>query len=374
MKRKLDLDRGFGKPHAVRETAIDRMSARIAAADALVGATDEATVETQPAEAPKLSLATSSGHATAAPTDKPVVEADFQESSTPEFRAWCTRHNYRPGSVITLQLSTVKQSPFNPRHFYRAHSISALALNLSSQGQQQPIHVTPDYASEGEFFLNDGGRRVRGLREIQAKEVKAFIVDVPQGIKSYKVGYDLNNQRETQTVFDNAIVWKRMLEQKHFESQVALAEWLNVDQSAVTMTLALADLPTPLIEEMLDTAPNFGANMAYAVVKFYRAKGEKATQTLIRRILAEGLSVRKVNDLVRKATETTQGETPKRSRYAERVEIRFYGDVPVGELRTYGEDRLALDLKGLTPEVRDRVQERIVAILAEEGRPKDTLV
>ncbi|MBK3780039.1 ParB/RepB/Spo0J family partition protein [Paraburkholderia aspalathi] len=368
MSRKLDLDRGFSKAHAGTKTAFDRF----AAAEKVLGAEDDANARGNKPHAVALSPAAES--ADNSPASGTVVEADFKDSFSPEYRAWCARNDYKPGSVTSLSLSSVKQSPFNPRHFYRKNSISTLAINLSSQGQQDPIHVSPDYEKDGEFFLNDGGRRVRSLREIQAKDVKAIIDDVPQGIKSYKLGYDLNSQHETQTVFDDAIVWKRLLEDKHFESQVALAEELSIDKSMVTMTLSIGELPTALIEEMVDSPQIFGANMAYAVVKYFRTKGEKSTLALIRRILAEGLSVRKVNDLVRKATDETEGEGRQRARYAERVEIKFFGDVHVGDLRTYGEDRLALDLRGLTRDVRDRVQERIQAVLAEEGRGKDTLV
>jgi ParB family transcriptional regulator, chromosome partitioning protein len=369
-KPKRDLSSGFGKAHAVRETAIDRMSARVAAADALAGLGPEGEPAT-PQQAPRLALA-STGQVDSTAQSLQVEAANGEESYTAEYRAWCARNEYTPGSITTLKLSSIKQSPFNPRHFYRKNSLAALALNLSSQGQMTAIQVTPDYEKEGEFYLNDGGRRVRSLRELQAKDVKAIIVDVPQGIRSYKLGYDLNTQHETQTVFDNAVVWKRLLDEKHFDSRQALAEEMNVDKSEVTATLSVGELPVPLIEEMLDSGVTFGMNMAYAIVKHYRAKGEKGAAALIRRIIDEGLSVRKVNEIVQRA-ENSSSPSPKRARYSERVEVKFFGDVHVGDLRTYGEDRLSLDLRGLDRAVRDRVQERIVAILAEEGNP-DKLV
>lgn len=364
MSRKLNLDAGFSKPPVETKTAIEKKFTvdRFAAADQLVAGTANGDNGHAPAASPLTGAETSSQWDV-------VTEADFQESSSPEYRAWCARNGYKPGTVKTLPLSSVKQSPFNPRHFYRKNSISELALNLSSQGQQDAIHVTPDYEKDGEFFLNDGGRRVRSLREIQAKDVKAIIDDIPQGIKSYKLGYDLNRQHESQTVFDDAVMWKKLLDEKYFESQQALAEEMGVDKSVVTATLSVSELPTQLIEEMLDNSVNFGMNMAYAIVKHFRAKGEKATAALIRKVINEGLSVRKVAELVRRATESSE-KAETRQRYSGRVQIKFYGDVHVGDLRTYGEDRLALDLRGLDRAVRDRVQERIEAILAEEGNPE----
>ena len=118
-------------------------------------------------------------------------------------------------------------SPFNPRHFYLKASIAELAVNLAKQGQQQAIHVIPDYENPGTYFVSDGGRRVRALKEANKETVKAIVIDLPIGIESYKLGYDLNVQRDSQTVFDNAVVWKRFLEEKHFQSQRELAEHLG---------------------------------------------------------------------------------------------------------------------------------------------------
>ncbi|MCW0134285.1 ParB/RepB/Spo0J family partition protein, partial [Burkholderia pseudomallei] len=112
-----------------------------------------------------------------------------------------------PDQMIVLSLSAIKHSPFNPRHFYLKSSIAELAVNLAKQGQQQAIHVIPDYDNPGTYFVSDGGRRVRALKEANKDSVKAIVIDVPIGIQSYKLGYDLNVQRDSQTVFDNAVVW-----------------------------------------------------------------------------------------------------------------------------------------------------------------------
>ncbi|RQR65638.1 ParB/RepB/Spo0J family partition protein [Burkholderia sp. Bp9125] len=362
MGRKNNFDAGYTvTPVEPKKTAIDRF----AMVAELVGADQaEQSVSQRPAVTPAHSQPPANG----------LTPVDGKDTFSPEFLAWCERKGYQPGSVIELPLGSVKSSPFNPRHFYRKSSIAALALNLSSEGQQNPIHVTPDYLNDAEFFVHDGGRRTRALREINEATVKAIVVDVPQGIKSYKLGYNLNTQHETQTAFDNAVVWKRLLDEKHFPSNAALAEELGIDKSMVTMTLSVNELPSSLLEEMVDNAHAFGETMAYSLVKHYRSKGEKATAALVRRVIAEGLSVRKVADLVRKATDETEGDKRARARYVERREIKFFGDVHVGDLRTYGDDRLALELRGLSREQRDRVQERIEAVLAEEGRGQDTLV
>ncbi|WP_321810240.1 MULTISPECIES: ParB/RepB/Spo0J family partition protein [unclassified Burkholderia] len=351
MKGRRSLDAGFTVAVPTKQTAIDRF----AAVDAIVG----------------------DGHQHPAHPDLRVVPAAPAEASeitgSDAYREWCVANNYTPGTPIDLPLGSVKASPFNPRHFYRAQSITTLALNIATQGQQQPVHVTPDYDKGEGYFIVDGGRRTRALRESKESTVKAIVVDVPQGIESYKLGYDLNTQHETQTVFDDAVVWKRLLNDGHFASQTALSEQLGVDKSTVTATLSVSELPDALIEEMLEQPKTFGMNMAYAIVKYYRATGEKETIQLIRRIVDEGLSVRKVNDQVKRASDAKSATAPNRQRYSERVDINMHGNVKVGDLRLYGDDKLRLELQGLPREVRDRIQRNIVALLAEEMKDPESL-
>ncbi|WDD90290.1 ParB/RepB/Spo0J family partition protein (plasmid) [Burkholderia sp. FERM BP-3421] len=351
MKSRRSLDAGFNVAVPSKHTAIDRF----AAVDAIVGDKQPPPMHTEISVLP------------------PEEVALNLVAGSEAYRKWCSANNYKPGTPIELPLNEVKASPFNPRHFYRAQSITSLALNIATQGQQQPIHVTPDYAKGNGFFIVDGGRRTRALRESKEDHVKAIVVDVPQGIESYKLGYDLNTQHETQTVFDDAVVWKRMLTEGLFASQSALSEQLGVDKSTVTATLSVAELPDALIEQMLEQPKSFGMNMAYAVVKYFRATGEKATTQLVRRILDEGLGVRKVNDLVKRASEANSASAPNRQRYSERVDINMHGGVKVGDLRLYGDDRLRLELQGLPRDLRDRIQRNIVAILAEEMKEPDSL-
>ncbi|MBU6488121.1 MAG: ParB/RepB/Spo0J family partition protein [Burkholderiales bacterium] len=280
-----------------------------------------------------------------------------------DYRAWRLSNSYNPGQVIELDLRAIKPSPFNPRHFYLKASIAELAVNLAKQGQQQAIHVIPDYGNPGSYFVSDGGRRVRALKEANKETVKAVVVDLPVGIESYKLGYDLNVQRDSQTVFDNAIVWRRFLDEKHFQSQKELAEHLGLDESTVAVALSLAKLPESIMQEMVARPDRFGSNMAYQVARYYSARGVEATLRLINRIAADDLSTRQVADIVKGRANSQDGVKPAmRQRYAQRMEIKLEG-VAVGDLKSYGDDRLELRLRGLSRDKRDEILRRIEQIL-----------
>jgi ParB family transcriptional regulator, chromosome partitioning protein len=284
-----------------------------------------------------------------------------QESE--QFKAWRRNNRYVHGQVIELPLKAIKPSPFNPRHFYLKASIAELAVNLAKQGQQQAIHVIPDHENPGTFFVSDGGRRVRALKEANKETVKAIVIDLPIGIESYKLGYDLNVQRDSQTVFDNAVVWKRFLDESYFQSQRELADHLGLDESTIAVALAIAKLPENVMHEMVARPDRFGSNMAYQVSRFHTARGADATLRLINKIASDDLSTRQVADIV-KGRASAQ-ETPKpagRQRYAQRLEIKLEG-VAVGDLKTYGDDRLELRLRGLSKDKRDEILQQIEKML-----------
>lgn len=297
------------------------------------------------------------------PQDAPLADPVSDATESAAYRAWRIEHAYRPNQVIELPLKSIKPSPFNPRHFYLKQSIAELAVNLAKQGQQQAIHVIPDYDNPGTYFVSDGGRRVRALKEANRESVKAIVIDLPIGIQSYKLGYDLNVQRDSQTVFDNAVVWKRFLDDRHFQSQKELAEHLGLDESTVAVALSLAKLPENVMQEMVARPDRFGSNMAYHVGRYHTARGADATLRLINKIVSDDLSTRQVADIVKGRASAQESSKPAgRQRYAQRLEIKLEG-VAVGDLKSYGDDRLELRLKGLTREKRDEILRQIETML-----------
>ncbi|CAN0627719.1 ParB family transcriptional regulator, chromosome partitioning protein [Burkholderia multivorans] len=329
-----------------KRTALDRLNA----IDGLVKAETPAAVVTKAVN-----------KETAPPVEDIVVDAAADEST--QYRAWRLENRYAPGQVIELPLKAIKPSPFNPRHFYLKSSIAELAVNLAKQGQQQAIHVIPDYDNPGSYFVSDGGRRVRALKEANKETVKAIVIDLPIGIQSYKLGYDLNVQRDSQTVFDNAVVWKRFLDERHFQSQKELAEHLGLDESTVAVALSIGKLPEAIMQEMVARPDRFGSNMAYQVGRYHNARGTDATLRLITKIVSDDLSTRQVSDIVKGRAAAQESPKPAgRQRYAQRLEIKL-GGTSVGDLKSYGDDRIELRLRGLPKEKRDAILEQLERML-----------
>jgi len=120
------------------------------------------------------------------------------------------------------------------------------------------------------------------------------------------------------------------------------------------------------MQEMVARPDRFGSNMAYQVGRYHNARGTEATLRLINKIVSDDLSTRQVSDIVK--GRVAAQETPKpagRQRYAQRLEIKL-GGKSVGDLKSYGEDRIELRLRGLPKDKRDAILEQLERMLLSE--------
>src|SRR5262245_16479523 len=292
-----------------------------------------------------------------------AVSAPDALEGTPAFVAWAKATGYKPGSILELPLGVLDDNPCNPRHFYLPESIDRLAINLSNIGQRSPIQVALNQTAAERFTIIEGHRRVRALRKLGRETVSAIVVDTCEALDLYKLAFDLNTQRDSQTIFDNAIAWRRLLDEGRVPNQQALAAFLGVDETTVSMTLSIAQLPDEVLREMVRHAEHFGLNTSYHVQRYCRQKGVAATLQLVERIRVEGLSMRAVSALVRHGEGAPGVERTTRARYNQCFEVT-HDTQRVGYVKVYGEDRLEMSLRGLPLEQRDKIYAKLKELLA----------
>jgi ParB family chromosome partitioning protein len=120
------------------------------------------------------------------------------------------------------------------------------------------------------------------------------------------------------------------------------------------------------MQEMVARTDRFGSNMAYQVGRYHSARGSDSTLRLINKILSDDLSTRQVADIVKGRASAQESTKPAgRQRYAQRLEIKLDG-VAVGDLKSYGDDRIELRLKGLSKEKRDDILRQIEQMLQQK--------
>jgi ParB family transcriptional regulator, chromosome partitioning protein len=284
--------------------------------------------------------------------DEPVLRSDL-------YAQWCRDHQYREGDTIELLIDLVDENPYNPRRIYRDDSMHRLAVSIAAEGQQQPVHVTLHRQHPGRFVLLDGKRRKMALQTLARKTMRAIVVDKSDPKDLYTFARTLNTERDSQTVFDDALAWKDLLSTGAVKGQAELATMVKQSAAAISMTLALADLPAALIEFMAGSPARFGMRMAYEVFLYHKHFGPDAAQMLAERILSHDLSVREVERLrKRTAAGETAPPTGHPKRYDHRYELRYRG-APVGVVKTYKTGEIDVRLTGVTPEFQERFAQRL---------------
>jgi ParB family chromosome partitioning protein len=248
---------------------------------------------------------------------------------------------YAIGQVYEVPLERIKSNPQNPRAVYTSKAIDEMAQSLRATGQQ----IAATGFVEGDYVvLIEGETRLRGARSAGLATLRVEIRAQPASSRElYRNARDANVKRRDQTPLDDAVRWKQLLEDKVYESQADLGRDLEIDQATVSKTLALADLPQPILYALTDAPELHTLQMLTAIRTYCNGFGPEKTLTYIPEIVSNGWGYRRV------VTDAEHAETgPVRRPRGSRETVSYGG--AKGEIKTFNGGRLELSFKGLDEE------------------------
>ena len=192
--------------------------------------------------------------------------------------------------IRRVPIDAVAPSGQQPRSRFHEDSIAALAQSIQRDGLLSPPMVR---AVAGGYELIAGERRMRALKKLGARTVDALVVEASDG-EAAILSLVENLQREDLHYLDEAEACQRLI-LRYGLTQREVAQRLGRSQSAVANLLRLLTLPPSVLEALRD-AP-LGERHARALL---RAPGEAAQLALAGRASAEGMSVRALEDAVKR--------------------------------------------------------------------------
>lgn len=271
---------------------------------------------------------------------------------------------YEENQVIAVPIAKLVDNPFNPRFFYSEDSIAEISADLAQNKQLMPvlICVAPDMEH---FILIDGLRRKKGLLRGNKATVNAVVIDLSTNEELYRYAYALNNQREQQTPFDNALAWQKLLDEGVVHDNAGIERLTKTDKGTVSKVLSLAKLPMPLLTKMHANADKFGLSLAYEISLFHNARGEEATMKLIDKVIIDKLGYRDV-ERIRKSKVPVDGESlskKTRKRYDHQYDLNLSGK-KIGQMKSYNNGRIDVNLQNLPDETREKFIEGIQKLIA----------
>lgn len=195
------------------------------------------------------------------------------------------------GGLRTILLDSIEPNPRQPRDAFDQRSLAELAQSLQTVGLLQPIVVRE--RGDGAYQIIAGERRFRAAQLAGFRDIGAVVrhTDDDQVLTEALVE---NIHRVDLNALEEAAAYKQLLDDFGFTHE-QLAARIGKSRSTITNTLRLLSLGAELQRQVVTGALSPGHARALLAVEDTALQREIA-----RRIVAEGLSVRAAEDLVRK--------------------------------------------------------------------------
>ena len=193
-------------------------------------------------------------------------------------------------SVGFISVEHIEANPFQPRTHFDKEALQELADSIKIQGIIQP--VTLRQLGTNSYQLISGERRLQASKLAGLETIPAYIrkADDQQMLEMALIE---NIQRENLNAIEIALSYQRLLSECNLR-QEELGDRVGKNRSTVTNYLRLLKLPPDVQIGLRDAEISMGH--ARALIGLDDAK---AQVELFRKIVAEELSVRRVEELVR---------------------------------------------------------------------------
>ena len=195
----------------------------------------------------------------------------------------------RSRSQRRVAIEFLHPNPRNPRRQFAATELDELAASIKERGIIQPIAVRPSPGASGSFEIIAGERRWRAAQRAGIHDVPVVVLDVSDA-EALELAIIENVQREDLNPLEEAAGYQALgAEFKHGQDEIAGI--VGKSRSHVANMLRLLKLPEAV--QAFIRSGELSAGHARALI------GNANAETLAREIVARGLNVRQVEELVR---------------------------------------------------------------------------
>ncbi len=195
-----------------------------------------------------------------------------------------------PGrALLALPLEAIERSADQPRKRFDEQKLEELAASIREHGVVEPILVRRD---GGKYRIVAGERRWRAAQRAGLREIPAVVREASER-QAFELALVENIQRADLNAIEEAEAYD-VLVSDHGLTQEKVAERVGKDRSSVANALRLLKLPEDVRESVRDGR----LDMGHARALLGLDDGE-AIRKAAKRAIAEGLSVRETEALVR---------------------------------------------------------------------------
>ena len=213
----------------------------------------------------------------------------------------------------TLPLEEIVPNKEQPRKTFDETALEELAESIRQHGVLQPLLVRP--LPGGGYQLVAGERRYRASRIAGLREVPVVIRELSD-VETMEIAIIENLQREDLKPLEEANGYKMLMDNFEF-TQEEIAKTVGKSRPAITNALRLLNLPEDM-QNMLERG-EMTAGHARTLLSF---KNEDQMKAAARRVTMEGISVRELEKMAKRANE----EKPEKADKPAKRRIRYYDE------------------------------------------------
>lgn len=193
-------------------------------------------------------------------------------------------------SISEIDLKLIRPNPEQPRTDFEPEALEELAISIREIGIIQP--VTLRKMDDGYYQIISGERRVRASKSIGLQKIPAYIKTAEDDLMM-EMALIENIQREDLNAIEIALAYQKLAEIYKL-TQEKLSERIGKKRTTISNYMRLLKLPAEIQMGLKNKTIDMGHARALINVK---SPGMQLA--LYEQILKEGLSVRKVEELVR---------------------------------------------------------------------------
>ncbi len=196
------------------------------------------------------------------------------------------------GAVVQIPIDEVTANPMQPRRHFEEAPLQELCASIREQGVIQPILLRP---VDGGYQIVAGERRFRAACQAGLRTVPAIIRRMDQA-EALEIALIENLQREDLNPVEEAEAYRALMEQFDY-TQEELSRRVGKDRSTISNMLRLLKLPDEILDGLARGVVSMGHGRALLGLQDHDLMREVFTK-----VVADGLSVRATEELVRKTT------------------------------------------------------------------------
>ena len=201
---------------------------------------------------------------------------------------------------IKISVDQIRPNPYQPRKVFDDAALQELSQSIKQHGVFTPILVKKSIQG---YDLIAGERRLRASKLAGMEDIPAIVVDLNDQ-EMMEIALLENIQRENLNGIEEAKAYEQLIQRLNY-TQEQLANRVGKSREHITNTLRLLKLPEDVQEYVVQKKLSMGHVRALLGLK-----EEDTIRKIAKQAIEQGLSVRKVEQLVKDLQHKKEPEKP----------------------------------------------------------------